>query len=184
MAFPDRLDICRHRPSQRPGAGPPRHRPLPATRRRFQQRRAAGVATPAGGGRPAHRHRLRRDGRELLVETLSARGHGWTAPEVYRRERPATANIEGLLARWKRGEIGAVTVTSGENLRNLFDMFGVAGQDYLCDTPLIVVSARIRRIARNTAAAVSCSPGRRRRRHRRRARPNDECPLTRSVTMT
>lgn len=86
-------------------------------------------------------------GRELLVETLSARGAWVDRAEVYRRERPAPANIEGLLARWKRGEIGAVTVTSGENLRNLFDMLGVAGQDYLCDTPLIVVSDRIRRIA-------------------------------------
>ena len=86
-------------------------------------------------------------GRELLVETLNARGARVDRAEVYRRERPTTANIEGLLARWKHGEIGTVTVTSGENLRNLFDMLGVAGQDYLCDTPLIVTSARIRRIA-------------------------------------
>ena len=71
------------------------------------------------------------NGRELLVETLSARG-SMGGP---RRSLPARAandpNIEGLLARWKHGEIGAVTVTSGENLRNLFDMLGVAGQDYL-----------------------------------------------------
>ncbi len=87
------------------------------------------------------------DGRELLVETLAARGAWVERAEVYRRERPATGGIETLLTRWKCGEIGAVTVTSSENLRNLFDMLGVAGQDYLCDTPLIVVSARIRRIA-------------------------------------
>ena len=87
------------------------------------------------------------DGRELLVETLTARGARVDRADVYRRERPSTDGIETLLACWKRGEIGAVTVTSGENLRNLFDMLGVAGQDYLCDTPLIVVSARIRQIA-------------------------------------
>ncbi|MDG4554119.1 MAG: uroporphyrinogen-III synthase [Candidatus Competibacter sp.] len=87
------------------------------------------------------------DGRELLAETLSARGARVDRAEVYRRERPAAGDIETLLVRWKRGEIGAVTVTSGENLRNLFDMLGVAGQDYLRDTPLIVVSPRIRQIA-------------------------------------
>ncbi|MGB5062793.1 MAG: uroporphyrinogen-III synthase, partial [Candidatus Competibacter sp.] len=87
------------------------------------------------------------DGRELLVETLTARGARVDRAEVYRRERPAVGSIETLLARWKYGEIGAVTITSGENLRNLFDMLGVAGQDYLCDTPLIVVSTRIRQIA-------------------------------------
>ncbi len=86
-------------------------------------------------------------GRDLLVETLTARGARVDRAEVYRRERPAAGDIGTLLARWKRGEIGAVTVTSGENLRNLFDMLDVAGQDYLCDTPLIVASDRIRRIA-------------------------------------
>ncbi|HRD50326.1 MAG TPA: uroporphyrinogen-III synthase [Candidatus Contendobacter sp.] len=90
-------------------------------------------------------------GRGLLAETLSARGAHVDHAEVYRRERP-TADITALLERWRRGEIGAVTVASGETLLNLFDMLGAAGQDYLRETPLIVVSARIQHIA----AAQGC----------------------------
>ena len=85
-------------------------------------------------------------GRGLLAETLSARGARVDHAEVYRRERP-TADITALLERWWRGEIGAVVITSGESLLNLFDMLGVAGQDYLRETPLIVVSVRIKHIA-------------------------------------
>lgn len=86
-------------------------------------------------------------GRTLLAETLTARGARVDHAEVYRRERPTAANVGTLLERWARGEIGAVVVTSTESLLNLFDMLGAAGQDYLRDTPLIVVSARTRQIA-------------------------------------
>ncbi len=85
-------------------------------------------------------------GRELLATTLVARGAQVIAAEVYRRERPTT-DASTLLARWERGEIGAAVVTSNESLRNLFDLLGVAGQDYLRDTPLVVVSDRIRQAA-------------------------------------
>jgi uroporphyrinogen-III synthase len=85
-------------------------------------------------------------GRDLLAETLTARGARVVLAEVYRRDRPAL-DQEALLARWARGAIGAATFTSGESLLNLFDMLGRAGQDYLRETPLIVVSARIQRIA-------------------------------------
>lgn len=60
--------------------------------------------------------------------------------EVYRRERP-TVDLSALLDRWRSGEIGAVVVTGSESLLNLFDMLGVAGQDYLRRTPMITVSA-------------------------------------------
>ena len=49
--------------------------------------------------------------------------------------------------RWGRGAIGAVVITSIESLQNLFAMLGTAGQPYLRDTPLVVVSARIRHSA-------------------------------------
>jgi uroporphyrinogen-III synthase len=90
-------------------------------------------------------------GRELLAETLTERGARVDHAEVYRRERPTT-DITVLLDRWARGEIGAVVVTSAESLLNLFDMLGGAGQDYLRDTPLIVISAR----TRQTAAKCGC----------------------------
>ncbi|MFO7641706.1 MAG: uroporphyrinogen-III synthase [Candidatus Competibacteraceae bacterium] len=87
-------------------------------------------------------------GRELLVTTLAARGARVVAAEVYRRERPVI-DPTPLLKRWAKGEVGAAVVTSHESLRNLFDLLGVAGQDYLRDTPLVVVSDRIRRAARD-----------------------------------
>ena len=90
-------------------------------------------------------------GRELLAETLTARGARVVHAEVYRRERP-TLDATVLLERWARGEIGAVTVTSAESLLNLFDMLGIDGQDYLRETPLIVVSARIQQ----TAVELGC----------------------------
>jgi uroporphyrinogen-III synthase len=87
-------------------------------------------------------------GRDLLATTLAARGAQVIAAEVYRRARPMI-DPTTLLARWERREIGAAVVTSHESLRNLFDLLGVAGQDYLRDTPLVVVSDRIRRAARD-----------------------------------
>ena len=87
-------------------------------------------------------------GRALLAETLAARGARVATAEVYRRERPA-ADTETLLARWARGDIGAVVVASTETLLNLFDMLDGAGQDYLRDTPVIAPSVRTRQTAAN-----------------------------------
>lgn len=87
-------------------------------------------------------------GRELLAETLTTRGARVVRAEVYRRERPSV-DVTALLERWGRGEIGAVVVASTETLLNLFDLLGVAGQDYLRETPLIVIGARTVRAATN-----------------------------------
>ena len=87
-------------------------------------------------------------GRELLAETLTARGARVDRAEVYRRERPAV-DVGALLERWARSEIGAVVVTSTESLLNLFDMLGLAGQDYLRQTPMVAVSTRIVQAAAN-----------------------------------
>ncbi len=90
-------------------------------------------------------------GRTLLADTLAERGARVNHADVYRRERPS-ADVGTLSGRWARGEIGAVVVTSTESLLNLFDMLDGAGQDYLRDTPLIVISAR----TRQTAAEYGC----------------------------
>ena len=82
-------------------------------------------------------------GREWLAETLTGQGAQVDCAGVYRRERPSM-DAGALLERWGRGEIGAVVITSIESLENLFAMLGTAGQPYLRDTPLVVVSARIR----------------------------------------
>ena len=82
-------------------------------------------------------------GRELLGETLKQRGAAVSYAEVYRRAKPE-ADPGRLIRSWQRGEIHAAVVTSVESLGNLFDMLGRPGRQWLLDTPLIVVSERIR----------------------------------------
>jgi uroporphyrinogen-III synthase len=86
-------------------------------------------------------------GRELLGDTLRSRGATVEYVECYRRVRP-NADVEPLLKRWGRGEIDAVTVSSSEGLRNLYDMLGKLGQAWLKRTPLLAPHARIAENAR------------------------------------
>lgn len=86
-------------------------------------------------------------GRELLGDTLVARGATVEYAECYRRARPV-ADVTPLLTAWARGEIDAVTVTSSEGLANLFDMVGKLGQQWLRRTPLFAPHARIAENAR------------------------------------
>jgi uroporphyrinogen-III synthase len=86
-------------------------------------------------------------GRELLGDTLRSRGATVDYIECYRRVRP-NADVEPLLKRWGRGEIDAVTVSSSEGLRNLYDMLGKLGQAWLKRTPLLAPHARIAENAR------------------------------------
>lgn len=81
-------------------------------------------------------------GREWLRATLLARGAGVEYVECYRRARP-TADVGPLLARWRRGGIGAASITSAEGLANFFDMLGSDGREYLCGSPVFVPHARI-----------------------------------------
>jgi uroporphyrinogen-III synthase len=86
-------------------------------------------------------------GRELLGDTLAARGASVEYVECYRRARP-NADPEPLLSRWGRGEIDAVTVSSSEGLRNLHDMLGERGRIWLKRTPLFAPHERIAASAR------------------------------------
>lgn len=86
-------------------------------------------------------------GRELLGDTLKARGAEIEYAECYRRVRPNT-DTTPLLRRWARGEIDIVSVTSVDGLHNLFDMVGKAGQHWLIRTPIIVVSERMLEVCR------------------------------------
>jgi uroporphyrinogen-III synthase len=92
-------------------------------------------------------HHPRAVGRELLGDTLTARGARIEYAECYRRGKPA-ADTGPLLSAWARGELDAIVVTSSEGLRNLFDMVGTAGQTWLKKTPLVVPHARIAETAR------------------------------------
>lgn len=86
-------------------------------------------------------------GREMLGDTLIARGAELEYAECYRRCKPAI-DTAPLLHRWARGEVHAVTATSGESLHNLFDLLGKLGQQWLKKTPLFVPHERIAQIAR------------------------------------
>lgn len=91
-------------------------------------------------------------GREFLAEALRERGAAVDVVECYRRERPQ-ADAAPLLAAWSRGEVDAVTVTSSEGLRNLFEMIGAAGEVLLRATPVFVPHPRIAAVAREMGCA-------------------------------
>lgn len=86
-------------------------------------------------------------GRELLGDELLRRGAVLEYAECYRRVKPNT-DIAPLVRAWENNEMSAITITSSEGLRNLFDMIGEAGQVWLKATPLFVSHERIAQTAR------------------------------------
>jgi uroporphyrinogen-III synthase len=89
---------------------------------------------------------LRGDGgRALLGETLAARGARVEHLTCYRRLPP-----KAPARPWKKGELAAVTVSSGQGLANLFQ---VLDPQLLRSTPLFVPHPRIAEQARAAAAS-------------------------------
>jgi uroporphyrinogen-III synthase len=86
-------------------------------------------------------------GRELLSETLIARGAMVVAVTCYRRRKPAFDAAE-LNAVAQRGSVAAVIITSSEGLRNLCAHLGADGVAWLSDLPIIVPHPRIAAVAR------------------------------------
>jgi len=86
-------------------------------------------------------------GRELLGDTLKMRGAAVEYAECYRRGRP-NLDAAPLLKAWARNELDAVTVTSSEGLRNLYEMIGALGRQWLRKTAVFVPHPRIADIAR------------------------------------
>ena len=87
-------------------------------------------------------------GRELLGDELVRRGVELTMVECYRRGKPVGGDVGLLLKQWVRGEIDAIIVTSGESMRNLFDLVGKLGQQWLKKTPVFVFHENIAEVAR------------------------------------
>lgn len=86
-------------------------------------------------------------GRELLADTLRERGAEVEYAEVYRRGRPEVDN-SALMHAWARNEIDIIVLTSGEGLRNLYDMVGQLGRQWLRKTPILVINERLAQLAR------------------------------------
>lgn len=99
-------------------------------------------------------------GRELLGDTLRARGALVEYAECYRRGRP-DADSAPLLDLAARHELDAFTVTSSEGLANLYDMLGEAGRQCFGQTPLFAPHERIAAAARalGVQTVVLTGPG-------------------------
>lgn len=81
-------------------------------------------------------------GRELLADTLRARGAEVDCIACYRRSGPAEG-VAPLLAAWRAGRLDALSVSSSEGLRYLVDLLDAEGRDWLQKTPVFVPHARI-----------------------------------------
>lgn len=86
-------------------------------------------------------------GRDLFGDTMKARGAEVDYVVCYRRTKPAL-DAAPLLKLWSDGRLDALTVTSSEGLRNLYEMVGKLGQSWLKKTPTFVPHARIAEQAR------------------------------------
>jgi len=81
-------------------------------------------------------------GRELLGDTLRARGAHVDYVACYRRAAPASG-AEGLLAALREGRVDAITLTSSEGLDNLLAALGADARARIADVPVFVPHARI-----------------------------------------
>lgn len=79
-------------------------------------------------------------GRDILADTLKARGANVTFAESYRRVNPQK-NTQYLNQEWQQGRLNAVIVTSSEAMRNLLEMAGES--EWLRHVTLCVNHARI-----------------------------------------
>lgn len=99
-------------------------------------------------------------GRELLGDELKARGAEIQYVELYRRVRPQhDSDIVRNL--WRVEKPDAVIVTSAEGLGNLLEMTGEEEQKFFLNTRLVVISQRLKDIAKSMGfmAEISISTG-------------------------
>lgn len=99
-------------------------------------------------------------GREMLRDTLIARGAHVEYAECYRRVRPQL-DPALLLDAWAHDELHAVVVTSSGGLNNLVEMIGKAGKARLAGTPVFVPHVRIAETAnmRGLTSVVTTAAG-------------------------
>lgn len=83
-------------------------------------------------------------GREVLADTLKARGASVTFAECYQRTNPQT-NCDVLQQAWQNQQLHAIVVTSSEAMRHLLDLAGDA--NWLKEVSICVNHARIAEFA-------------------------------------
>lgn len=85
---------------------------------------------------------LRGDGgRALLGKTLLERGARVIYASVYKRYQPA-ADLSLL-----EQPIDIIVLTSGDGIRNLWDMAGETYRTWLCNMPILIINPRLQKIA-------------------------------------
>jgi uroporphyrinogen-III synthase len=99
-------------------------------------------------------------GRELLGDTLAARGARVEYAECYCRIRPAQ-EVSAPPPVWAHRALDAVTVSSGEGLANLDALLGAWRRNWLQESPLFVSHPRIAEEAARLGAreTVVAGPG-------------------------
>ena len=102
-------------------------------------------------------------GRELLAEALTARGATVEYLSVYARRLPAVSpeTLADLEARWRQGEINAVTVMSVQSLINLAEILPAWCAEQLASTVLVTPAGRVLKEAldRYPASRPILAPG-------------------------
>ena len=93
-------------------------------------------------------------GRELLAQTLVARGAEVVYAEVYARRcaQPIPGAVAAVEAEWSHGAIAVVTATSVELLRCLYEILTPPGRALLARATLVAGGARIAAAARQLGA--------------------------------
>jgi uroporphyrinogen-III synthase len=99
-----------------------------------------------------------RGGRELLGDTLSARGARVEYAECYQRRVPKV-RADVLLQAWERQEIHSIIATSSEGVRNLFVLVDDSGLTPLKQTSFFVPHPRIAQTARALGVAEVVQTG-------------------------
>lgn len=85
------------------------------------------------------------DGRELLAETLRARGAQVDYLQVYERNAPLYSldEVEALVEVWESGQIHVVTAMSVASFKNLIELLPESAISLLTRTPLVTPAERV-----------------------------------------
>ena len=85
-------------------------------------------------------------GRELLRDTLLQRGANVGIVELYYRSKPrlSATMVKNL---WHQSPPDVIVITSGDGLKNLIDVTPGQQRQMLFNTPLVVISDRVRDLA-------------------------------------
>lgn len=85
------------------------------------------------------------DGRELLADTLRARGAQVDYLHVYDRNPPLYSldDVEALTAVWESGQINVVTAMSVASFKNLVELLPESAIPLLSRTPLVTPAERV-----------------------------------------